>query len=268
MTDVRASNAVLQVVHSGATGSNLGVTFATLQSVLTLIAARVRVSNATLQTVRGGSSAAGARLRDTAAYLQSVYTTGAPNTTRQLAWTFELDGHMCYVLDLATNGTLIFDKTTGQWYHFETAGYDGHWNMKNGFHWLAGRKIVGGDIASSKVWNLDKAAFLDEGWRPVVYEIRGALFSEDNDYKGVYALRLIGAAGRTADDETPVVYMQFSDDEAATWSNTYTIELTSDKNQRVEWTSLGSFAAPGRIFRIFGPGGAKYIGYVVADVEE
>lgn len=265
MTDVRASNATLQVVHKGTIGSRARISSVTVQVVADVIAEYARISQAMLQVVHKGTS--GARTRATDAFIQAVYTTGAPNNTRQRAWTFDLDGHTFYALDLATSGTLLYDLTTQSWTHYETAGFGGHWNMKNGHAWRGGKKVVGGDTSSGKVYYLDVNGFLDEGWRPVIYEVRGVIFATDIAYHRQYALRLQGSAGKLADDLAPVLNMQFSDDQGATWSDEYTVTLQADTRQRIEFRSLGSFTSPGRIFRLYDTGGIKFLAYVTAETD-
>ena len=60
--------------------------------------------------------------------------------------------------------------------------------------------------------------------------------------------------------------MRFSDDEGVTWSNEFSITLETDAKQRLEFRSLGAFAEPGRIFRLYDTGGIKFIGRCEADI--
>lgn len=265
MTTALVPGATLQVVHQGSSGAILRAPSAVAQVVMADISTRTRVSLVFGQVVHSGD--AGSRMYGAAAAAQVVWTTGAPNATRQRAWTFDFDGHTYYALDLAENGTVVYDLLTQQWSHFETAGYGGHWNMKNGFHWRAGKKIVGGGISSGILYEMSPGTFFDDGWRPVVYEVRGVLFAGDISFHRQYALRLVGSAGRTADTISPVLNMRFSDDQGVTWSDEYSVELTADSRQRIEFRSLGAFTSPGRIFRLYDQGGVKYIAYVMAEVE-
>jgi hypothetical protein len=240
------------------------VTFATAQIVTAAIVGRVRTAFASLQVVHSGSG--GAMLRESQGALQVVYTTGAAASGRQRAWTFDFDGHTFYVLDLAASGALVFDLTTGKWSKFETAGYGGHWDFKNGFHWRSGRLVVGGQAGTGVIHKLVTDSFLDEGWRPVEYEVRGILPVGGTDYNRQYALRLVGSVGLTADDISPVLKMQFSDDQGDSWSAEHSVTLQQNTRQRIEFRSLGAFTAPGRIFRLYDTGGIKFIAYVEADM--
>lgn len=283
MANLRATGAIVQTVHQGSSGNSYRASGAALQTVTSSVAGRTRATSGSMQVV---SSVIGSRVRAStsllqvvhqgdsgnryrAAYdaMQVVYTVGFQDVPRQRAWTYSLDGHDFYCLDLGENGTLVYDLTTQQWSRYDTTGYDGHFNFKNGIYWKTGRRIIGGDILTGKVWEMIPSSFLDDGWRPVMYEARGALFTQGVSQRRQYALRLIGSSGRTGDSVAPVLNMRFSDDQGSTWSNEYSITLTTDSQQRLEWRSLGAFAAPGRIFRLYDTGGIKYIGWVEADID-
>ena len=260
----RAEFAAAQVVHKGVAAGRVRASFAVAQTVTSSLAGRLRESFAVAQVVHRGDF--GAMLRETHGSLQVVYTTGVADDTRQRAWTFDFDGHTFYVLDLGSSGSLVYDLTTGQWSKFETAGYEGHWDMKNGFHWRTGKLVVGGQAGTGIIHRLVADSFMDEGWRPVEYEVRGVLPVGGIDHVRQYTLRLIGSAGVTADDIAPVLKMQFSDDQGVTWSAEHSIALKRDTRQRIEFRSLGAFTSPGLIFRLYDEGGVKFIAYVEADV--
>lgn len=285
MTTARVTSSALDVVRSTGNVPAARVTNAFIQAVGTYVAKGTRVADVAAQVVhaggvggRGGLSQSvmqvihggtgGAHQSVTDAAMQVVYTVGAPNTTRQRAWTFDFDGHTYYALDLATNGTLVYDLTTSAWAHFETPGLGGHWNMKNGFPWRGGGKTVAGDVASGTIYYQDPYSFFDDGWRPVVYEVRGVIFATEITYHTQYSLRLLASAGENTDQTAPTLSMQFSDDQGITWSTPQTVTLTTDARQRIEFRSLGAFTAPGRVFRLYDTGGVKFIGYAVAQVDQ
>ena len=201
---------------------------------------------------------------------QVVYTIGVPDTPRQKAWTFDFDGHTFYVLDLAERGAMVYDLTTQSWSQWDTAGYEGHFNFKNGFHWRDGKQVVGGGILDGLLVSLDEGSYIDEDFRPVAYEVNGVVFASSETYIRQFNLRLVGSPGRTGlvdPISPPILNMTFSDDNGATWSNPKAIELTSNSQQRIEFRSLGAFRQPGRIFKLYDNGGVKFLAYVMADVE-
>ena len=202
---------------------------------------------------------------------QVVYTIGVPDTPRQKAWTFDFDGHTFYVLDLAEQGAMVYDLTTQSWSRWDTAGYEGHFNMKNGFHWRDGKQVIGGGMLDGLLVALNEDSYLDEDFRPVTYEVNGVIFASSEQYIRQFNLRLVGSPGRTGlvdPISPPILNMTYSDDNGATWSDPRAVELSStNKSQRIEFRSLGAFRQPGRIFRMYDNGGIKFLAYVVADVE-
>lgn len=237
---------------------------ATAQVVTFSQAGRLRVGYAYASVVHNGGT--GAMVRDSFGALQVLYTVGVADTARRRAWTFDFDGHTFYVLDLGGAGTLVYDLTTGQWSKFETNGFDGVWDFRNGFHWRTGKMVVGGSTIGATIRKLMADSFLDEGWRPVTYEVRGLIPVAGTAFHRQYTLRLIGSAGQTADAIAPVLKMRFSDDQGVSWSAEHSIALRQDTRQRIEFRSLGAFTAPGRIFRIYDDGGVKFIAYVESDI--
>ncbi len=252
----------VQVV-SRITARQVRTSFANVQVVLKINAAYLWVPQVVLQVVRQGDDGAMARVPFTT--LQVIWTTGDPDGTRQRAWTFDFDGHTFYVLDLGSNGTLVLDLLTQQWSRFKTGGFEG-WNFKNGFHWRDGGMVLGGADGEGRLLRLTAQSFLDEGWRPVVYEVRGIVQTSGTDFMRQYSLRMIGSTGLLADSISPTMKMQFSDDRGVTWGPEYSLELTTNTRQRIEFRSLGAFTAPGRIFRIYDEGGVKFIANVEADI--
>ena len=244
---IRVSSGTVQTVHDLDAGGTVAVPFGVVQTVMQ------QQGGGGLVKVAGG-------------VVQTVYSTKAPPTHRGRAWGFVADGHATYVLDLGPKGALVFDATTRQWSRWESKGYAGHWDFKNGFQWISGRMVVGGSAVGGGVRRIDPDTHLDEGWRPVDYEVRGALFTGGTDRLRQYALRLIGATGQPADEQAPVLKMRFSDDQGVTWSPEHTMRLKTDTRQRIEFRSLGAFAAPGRIFRLYDEGGIKYLAYVEAEI--
>lgn len=283
-TATRAAQSSIQVVTTGAAGQTSRASDAVLQAVVTSTAAHMVAASSTvqmvtyavsryvlsassvLQMVMGGANVGSERYAAARSVIQPVYTTGIQDIPRRLAWTYTLDGHYFYCLDLGADGTHVYDLSTQQWTVFDTVGYGGHFNFKNGILWKTGKRVVGGDILTGAVYEMDADSYLDDGWRPTYYEARGALFIQGVAKRKNYALRLVGSTGRLADSVAPVLNMQFSDDAGGTWSNEYSITLTTDTKQRLEWRSLGAFAAPGRIFRLYDTGGLKYIGWAEADI--
>lgn len=190
-----------------------------------------------------------------------VYGVGIPVVTRTRSWTFSLDGHTFYVLDLGATGTWLYDTVTQQWCRFSTQGYlpagadDPIWNMRNGAQW-GQMRIVGGDSITGIVWELDPLVVDDEGFRDLVHVVSGGVVTRSRVYQSLAALRLSASVGLIDDAKGATINMRYSDDEGQTWSDYFPIPLTAgDIGAELAWRSLGSFCAPGRLFEISDVGG-------------
>lgn len=182
-----------------------------------------------------------------------VPTPGIAAQSRRRAWSFVMDGHVFYVLDLGAQGTYCYDDTTGFWSRFITQNFDG-WNLVNGTMW--GQRIVGGDYASPDIWEMQPGALMDNGSVDIVHVVTGALAKRTRVFSSVEAVRLNVAIGQLDDFVSATVLLSFSDDQGQTWTDADTYTLTEgDTSAELAWRSLGSFAAPGRIFRVTDVGG-------------
>lgn len=284
LSDVNA-----QLVLQQSDGGAHGVAFSTVQLVVETSPDRVMVSDTSIQVVsqsiplnvrvaalgvqllQQNGATDGYQFGNSYTNAQVVTTIGVPDTERQKAWTFDFDGHTFYVLDLADRGAVAYDLTTKSWSHWDTAGYEGHFNMKNGFHWRGGKQVIGGGILAGLLVAFDENSYLDEDFREVAYEVNGVVFVSTEKFVRQFALRLVGSPARTGlvDNVTPpVLNLSWSDDNGSTWSDPRGIELSMDNpSQRIEFRSLGAFSQPGRIFKMYDSGGIKFLAYVVADIE-
>ena len=207
-----------------------------------------RVTEEALLVAHSNDAAA----RSTEAAMLVAYSTGVGGLVRSRAWTYTLDGHTFYVLNLADEGTFVFDDSTGQWAQFQTGGY-GIWNMLNGISWNL--RVVGGDAIYPTVWQLTPDGVFDDGWRPIEHKVNGGIPSRSQDGRALDAFFLTISAGTIAEDGA-LLQMRFSDNQGKTWSAYYDIPLTeADYSQNIAWRSLGQITAPGRIFEIRDVGG-------------
>lgn len=182
-----------------------------------------------------------------------AYDTGVPDQARSRAWTFTLDGHKFYVLNLGQEGTFVYDTTTQQWSQFSTQGFD-QWNMLNGTMW--DKRIVAGDSVNSYVWELNPDAVLDEGWRDIAHVVTGGVQTRSRVFISVEALRVTASVGKIDEANGATLDMRYSDDNGNTWSDVWSIALTEgDYSDEIAYRSLGSFMAPGRIFQLSDSGG-------------
>jgi hypothetical protein len=180
------------------------------------------------------------------AAFQIAYKADTPDGSRLTAWTFILDGHRFYVLPLGEEGTWAFDTTTHEWCQFQTQGFNGI-NFNYGTMW--GVRIIGGDTTNQTVLELDPDQSLDDGFRPVEHIVTGGVATRGRHAIGVANFTLTASTG---DDQsiTMPISLSFSDDNGVTYSKEFDLPLTNIGSQSLIWNSLGSFAAPGRVFRL------------------
>jgi hypothetical protein len=179
-----------------------------------------------------------------------------PQITQSLAWTFVLDGHQFYVLNLGSIGTYCYDTITSKWSNFSTQGYEPMWNMLYGNMWgTFGDRIMGGDALNPVIYEIDPSAILDEGWRDIYHEVSAFIDVRGRSVMRLDDLRLSGSLGFLDEVNGATINMIYSDDQGITWSDVHTVMMTEGSTMEIAWRSLGSFAAPGRIFLIYDSGG-------------
>lgn len=180
------------------------------------------------------------------------------------AWAFEMDGHEFVAFSFGGLGTYVYDDTTGRWSEWSTQGYDPLWNAENGVYWYEGR-YVAGTIQDALVVELDFDSQTDEGFR-TIYRTATALITlrhRDQNLE-VGALHLDASFGSPSYKEPnppgPRIGLRYSDDEGKTWTSYEYVTLdVGSVTQDVQWRSLGTIFAPGRIFEISDEGGAVRI---------
>lgn len=180
------------------------------------------------------------------AAMMVAYGTGVPNTASQASWTFVLDGHRFYVLPLGPEGDWAWDTTTHEWCQLQSQGFPGM-NFTHGVMW--GVRVMGGDALYTYLYELDPTKSLDEGWREVQHKVTGGVATRTRSVIGVANFTLTASVGNdSAIDQN--ISLAFSDDNGVTWSQEFGIPLTNVSSQTLIWNALGSFSAPGRVFRI------------------
>lgn len=199
-------------------------------------------------------------------------------------WTFTLDGHDFYILKLGNDCTLVYDLLAEQWYiwgSFESQ----LWRAYTGRNWLGGRtfadvygsNILVGDDSTGAIYLLDPMGHTDDDAvsgrdlpRPYVREITGQIPMRGYDMKSCYGVSLMGAIGEISDVTLTAITLFTSDDDGHTYDEHETINIEpEDRQARVDWNSgLGSFSAPGRLFRIEDRGALQRIDWLDMATDE
>lgn len=199
-------------------------------------------------------------------------------------FTFTLDGHEFYVVKLGNDCTLVYDLHAEQWYVW--GSYESRlWRAFTGRNWLGGRtladvygsNIVVGDDSTGAIYLLDPLGHVDDDPvsgrdvpRPFRREIMGQIPMRGYDMKSCYGVSLMGAIGETSDTTLTAITLFTSDDDGHTYDEHETINVEPDDWQaRVDWNSgLGSFATPGRLFRIEDRGALQRIDWLDMATDE
>jgi hypothetical protein len=188
-------------------------------------------------------------------------TDGAAVVSSNRAWSYTLDGHTFYVLDLGAQGTFVFDVITQQWSQFVTGtpatGYGSlspQWTMQNGCMW--GTRIVAGDLATPTIWEMTPGAVLDNDATQIAHVCTGAVTSRSRDYTGCDSLQITASFGFLDSTGAVDFKLRYSDDSEHSWSTYDIVSLTPGNfGDEIAWRSLGSFNSPGRIFELSDVGG-------------
>lgn len=200
-----------------------------------------------------------------------AYRTGSVEDLNNRAWTYTLDGHIFYVLTLGEQGTYVYDMTTGQWTQWQTQGLSG-WNMEIGTTWQG--KIIAADQQNPIIWELTPKSFIDDDFKAQIRVATGALPVRQRTFTAVYAVTLTASVGKvTVPDTVPAtigeVTLSYSDDQGVSFVSAETIPIViGNSKQQIQWLSLGTMQAPGRVFRITDTGAITRIGGADAELSE
>jgi hypothetical protein len=156
------------------------------------------------------------------------------------AFTYTIEGHLCYVLTIPGQATWVYDFTTQQWHERSTLG-QADWQVKG---------VV-------EAWN--KTYVFDDSGRmgelsPAVYSEWGTEIRREWRYPTIYAERAMASHGRfessvragigliTGQGSDPVTGLDFSDDGGKTWVGLPTRSLgkIGEYKTRQVWHGLGS----------------------------
>lgn len=172
-------------------------------------------------------------------------------TSDAYAFTYTLDGHICYVLTFPTSGhTWIYDVTTGEWHERESFGL-GRWLACSAAYCYNRTFVM--DYATGKVGYLDPYTFT---------EFDGALRAEWTFGNVAYAgnsrtfhasLECVAETGIgtvSGQGSAPEIMLDVSNDGGRTWRSTTNrlMGALGEYKSRIRWQRLGS--ARDRIYRM------------------
>lgn len=185
-----------------------------------------------------------------------------------LAWTFTLDGHDYYVINLYDE-TLVYDLAEQRWYVWADNTGD-IWHLRYGLNWVQttalaydeGTNIVCGDDTTGALFFLDPdkaeddSALGDGTATPFERVAYGQMPVRGNAVQPCFGVQLTGSLGDVQDPTLTAVTLYTSDDQGHTFVNCGTLDVEAGSyGQRMYWSSLGSMSQPGRLFKIVDYGG-------------
>lgn len=188
------------------------------------------------------------------------------------SWSFSFDGHTFYVLYILGAGTFVYDESTGEWCQFLTksdgdtaAAVGGEtvfipdltapWTAVNGTAY--GLSVVACEISEAYILGISDAQMDGVNFIPRV--VTGGVQTRSRDKRSVGSVRATANLAVLSR-----IFLRWSDDDGATWSSYYSSQLYAGE---YAWRSLGSFAAPGRIFEFTDNGGPARIDGATLTIE-
>jgi hypothetical protein len=195
-----------------------------------------------------------------------VVVRGLPEYPISRAWTYTLDSHDMYLLN-NLDDTLVCDLSQDPpaWFIWGT-GDDTKWRGWIGRQWGAvlpyeeafGSNVLVGDKATGTLYFLnpeqatdDDGSFEREAPVPFRRVVTGQLTARGRDYVSCPAVEVMGSVGDVSNTEYVSVELFTSDDMGHSYDSHGSLTVTPDDyTVRLDWQSLGSFTAPGRLFQL------------------
>lgn len=197
-------------------------------------------------------------------------------------WTFTLDGHDFYVLRLGNQETLVYDMLVGEWYLWGSGLESDLWRAYSGINWRGanrwgptlGSDVVVGDDGNGSLYLLNPEADTDddalEGFslqRPFTRQVLAqAVLTGGYDYVSCFSAQMFGSVGQLV--QAGDITLEVSDDRGESYWSAGSVEVQPGTFElRVEWQSLGSMRAPGRLFKFTDYGAVHRIDNLELDRE-
>lgn len=209
----------------------------------------------------------GGEIQATQAFALVAYR-GRQFDPRVRAWTFTMDGHDFYVLTLGEDGTLVYDVHSEQWSIYASTDSD-LWDANTGCNWQGGSNltnnydtnVVVGDAGNGALYFLEGEQETDDPAatpvdtvpvpRQFLRKAQGQIHVDTYDKYRCFMVTALGSIGDVTNTALTGVTLYYSDDSGDSYTNAGTVSVTAgDYDARVDWRSLGSFEAPGRLFRV------------------
>jgi hypothetical protein len=210
-------------------------------------------------------------LHDLSTHQLGIYVLCRPNADRRelRAWTFKQDDHEFYGIQLGAEGTLVWDKLTGQWCQWKSPGF-AYWRAEDVCDWEGFN--IAGDTESGKLWEIDPTGRLDYGDTPITSKIVGYLTHRMRDYKQCFMAELAVSEGEPPsgfDDGTVGITLRTSTDNGQSFIDHGEIVGGGiSEDLAVRWYGLGLMTSPGMLFELTDTGYARRIDGLDVEADE
>lgn len=274
---IEASQSFVNAVITEVT-TNINVSQLYAQAVANFPTEGVEASTSFVSTITGGATPS---VQTAQSYI-NVVCRGRVDDPKVRVWTYTLDGHDYYVLRLGNIETLVCDLTTGQWFEW-TSNDNDVWKAFTGINWQSsgklaedyGSNVIVGDDGNGSLYFLNPNQFTDDDRvegslvpRTFTREFQGQAVKRGYDHEKVFAVELLGSIGKMDNADLTTISLSYSDDEGETYIDAGSVTIPNNAfSKRVDWRSLGSLTAPGRLFKITDTGALQRIDNLTLDTD-
>lgn len=151
-----------------------------------------------------------------------------------IAWTYQLEGHECYVVTFPTIGlTWAYDLASGMWHKWLYTNNKGEYERHRGNCCAVFQgSVYVGDYENGQIYKLDRQNYTDNG--QTIRRLRRAPHLVADLQRQYFEELQIqfqpGVGNSTEPGQTPQAMLRWSNDGGSTWSNEH-------------WTSIGKIGA-------------------------
>jgi len=162
-----------------------------------------------------------------------------------IAWTYQLEGHECYVVTFPTlNLTWVYDVTTNMWHKWlYTNNLNQYERHRGNCCAVFQGKVLVGDYENGQIYELDPDNYTDNGQKVrrlrrcphIVTDLQRQFFDE------LQIQFQPGVGLQTGQGDNPQAMLRWSNDGGSTWSNEYWVGIgkVGRYYNRAIWRRLG-----------------------------
>ena len=160
------------------------------------------------------------------------------DATYARGWTYTLEGHKFYVLEIDA-GTFVHDRATGAWHRRKSFGMD-HWRC-NGAVDAYGQLLLT-DRDNGNIYTPSNDVYTENS-EPIRMEMTLPTLEYQRQWVNMYSLEVTTETGTGAPDDDPQIMMQYSDDGGHKWSAELWRGMgkQGERRNRSIWRKLGKF---------------------------